>query len=100
LLVTAVPHQVGHGWRRRHVLSQVCFKSCFQVFHLYVAMTVCILQIYVSSVLIVLNVCFTCFICMFHAFYLHVSCVSSYVAYVVMTTRVCFKCRFHMFHLF
>jgi hypothetical protein len=53
------------------------------------------LQVYVSSVSVVLDVCFIHFICMFHVFYLYVSFVSSCVAKgsnvacVAMATHVC-----------
>jgi hypothetical protein len=63
LLATVVPYQVGHVCRWRYVLFQVCFRNCFQVFHLYIA--------YVASI------CFSCFIRMFHVFHLYVLCVSS-----------------------
>jgi hypothetical protein len=69
LLATAVLHQVGHGCRWHHVLYQVCFGSCFQVFHLYVtyvAMIMCVCCKYMFSS--VSYVCLTCFICMFHVF--------------------------------
>jgi hypothetical protein len=61
-------------------LFQVCFRSCFQVFHLYVAYVaraiyVCckymfqVFQLFHTYVSRVLSVCFMCFICMFHVFH-------------------------------
>jgi hypothetical protein len=97
LLATILPHQVGLGCRRR----QVCFKSCFQVFHLYVAyvaMTiyVCckyifqVFQLFHTYVSSISFVCFMCFICMFHLFHLDVV-KGSDVAYVAMVTHLYFK---------
>ena len=110
LLATAVPHQVGHGCRRRHVFVSTVFQKLFSS----VSSVCCVccngyirmlqwLHTYVASI------CFKHFRClrrMFHAFHLYVSCVSfdvakgSNVAYVAMATHVCFKCMSHMFHLF
>jgi hypothetical protein len=66
LLATAILHMFGHDRRWRHVLFQVCFRSCFQVFHLYVAMAtyVCCKSMFQVFQLFS-DVCFTCFICMF-----------------------------------
>jgi hypothetical protein len=59
-------------------LFQMCFSSCFQVFHLYVAR----LYTYVASI------CFKCFKC----FIWRCICCNSY--------KHMFQVYFHMFHLF
>jgi hypothetical protein len=112
LQAIAVPHQVGHGCRWRHVLFRVCFRSCFEVFRLYVAngvvaIYVCckymfqVFQLFHTYVSRVSSVCFICFICMFHMFHLDVEkdlmlhmlqWLHTYVSSdVAMATHLCFK---------
>jgi hypothetical protein len=121
-LVTAVPHQVGHGCQRRHVF---CFRCVSEVVS---KCFICMLRWLYTYVASVCFKCFSCFIRMFHAFHLYVLCVSSvcfmcfilmlqkdlsciccnsytcmfqvYVPYVSSVLDVCCKCMFQIFQLF
>jgi hypothetical protein len=93
-------------------LFQVYFRSCFEVFHLYVAydavvIYVCckymfqVFQLFYTYVSRVSSVCFMCFVCIFHVFHLDVEKVLmlhmlqwlyTYVSSdVAMATHVCLK---------
>ena len=54
---------------------------------------ICMLQVYVSNVSDVSEVCCKCL-------YIDVAKVDRDVAHVVMAIHVCFKCMFQIFHLF